>query len=632
MATHREGLYARIAIVLLVLLFLFTVGLADRYLGHLRFDLTEDKRFTLSPVTEEIVLGLQEPLQLRLFVSSRFTDINPAYASHAERIAGLLDQMARVGDGRLQVERLDPLPFSAAEDLALAEGLEGLPLGGRPDERFYLGLSGRNSVDQQELIPFFPLQRAATLEYELAALLAALAEVRKPKVGLASSLPLDGNAVLRQPPQAILGLIESHVELSDVDLERGFVPAELEALMLIQPIGLSPVAAYALDQFVLRGGRVLLFIDPYSEQQALMDRQRRLPPTPPDFSAMAPLLQAWGFALPGDTVVADRLSARRVQVGSVGRQSTIDYVVWLSVPAARMAKDDAIVAHLEKLNLNTAGAFLPEDGSGIARDRLAWSSAEAEQILIERMAVNPDPTALLADYKPGGKELTLAARVRGRARTAFPEGPPQGWLEAIGAEGETLRIGHLSSAQQDLDVILVADSDLLFNAAWIGAGEDGSPAAVAGNGDFVVNALESLTGGPALASLRGRSVTERPFTLIEEMRREAELVAAQREQALIRRIESVQEEIGEIEESLDGGLTLTVEQQETLATLRGELQQAEVDLRAVQRGLREDLDRLIVELQLVNILAVPLVLALIGGLVMVWRRRRALGGAQRLRG
>ncbi|MEQ8652795.1 MAG: Gldg family protein [Kiloniellales bacterium] len=632
MARRKEGFYARIAIVLLVLLFLFSVGLADRLLGHLRLDLTEDQRFTLSPVTEEILQGLDEPLQLRLFVSSRFTDINPAYASYAERIAGLLDEMARAAEGRLLVERLDPLPFSAAEDLALAEGLEGLPLSGRPDERFYLGLSGRNSVDQQDLIPFFPLQRAATLEYELAALVASLAQPRKPTVGLATSLPLDGNAILRQPPQAILGLLEPLVELVEVDLEQGYLPAELEVLMLIQPNGLSPVAAYALDQFVMRGGRLLAFIDPFSEQQALMDRQRRLPPTPPDFSAMAPLLQAWGLTLPSDTVVADRLSARRVQVGSAGRQSTIDYIVWLSVPAARMDREDPLVAHLETLNLNTAGAFLPQGEGETAVSALAWSSAQAEQILIERMAVNPDPTALLADYKPGGRELTLAARIRGQAKTAFPQGPPEGWLEAIGADGQTVRIGHLSSAQQDLDLILLADSDLLFNAAWIGAGEDGGPAPVAGNGDLVVNALEALTGSAPLASLRGRSLTQRPFTLIEEMRREAELVAARREQALIRKIDSVQGEIGEIEESLDGGLALNAAQRETLEQLRGELQQAEVDLRANQRGLREDLDRLILDIQLANILAVPLLLALIGGLVMIWRRRRALGGAQRLRG
>ncbi len=628
----KAKLYGVLAIPLLILLFLVSVGLADRLLGHLRLDLTEDRRFTLSPVTLEILNGLEEPVSLRLFVSSRFTDTNPAYASYAARIDALLAELTRLSQGKLEIERFDPLPFSAAEDLAIAEGLQGLPLGGNPDERFYFGLTGRNALDQQQTIPFFALQGAATLEYDLAAVIAGLERVRKPKVGLATSLPLDGNPLLRQPPQALLSLIDPLVELQKVDLEAGFVPPEIESLMLVQPNGLSDVAAYALDQFVLRGGRLLAFIDPYSEQQALMDRQRRLPYRPPDFQAIAPLLQAWGVALPGGEVVADRLSARRVQVGSAGRDSSIDYVVWLSVPSARMNGNDPIVAHLEKLNLNTAGHLARLKDSEATVERLAWSSDEAEVLPTQRLAVNPDPTALIANYKPGGRELAFVQRITGPAETAFPEGPPAGWLEAIGADGQTVRIGHLSEGQRPLDLVLVADSDLLFNAAWIGAGEDGSPAAVAGNGDFVVNALELLTGQSPLASLRGRSQSDRPFVLIEELRREAEQAAAEREQALIEQIGAVREEIETIERNLDAGLSLTSPQQQTLNSLRSDLQQAEVDLRAVQRGLREDLDRLVFEIQLANILAVPLMLALIGCLVMLLRRRRALGGAQRLRG
>ncbi len=632
MASGKKTFYAGLAIPLLVLLFLLCVGLADHGLGQLRWDVSEDRHFTLSSVTEGILDSLDEPLDLRLFVSSRFTDINPAYASYAERIAKLLQEMAEASAGRLRVERFDPLPFSAAEDLALAEGLENLPLGGSAGERFYLGLTGRNAVDQQQSIPFFSLQNAGTLEYELAALVAALAETRKPKVGLATSQPLDGNAILRQPSQAILDLIAPHFEIEAVELESGALPDDLDALMLVQPSGLSEAAAYNLDQFVMGGGRLLLFIDPYSEQQALMNGQRGLPPLPPDFQAIEPLLQAWGIHMPAGRVIADRLSARQVQVGSAGRQKIIDYVVWLSIPAGRLAADDPLVEQLQKLNLNTAGALQRPTTAKTEMTRLAWSSAEAEVIAAERMAINPDPTALLADYKPGGTELTFAVRVSGAAESAFPEGPPASWFEALGADPEAIRIGHLTTSRANLQLIVVADSDLLFNAAWIGAGQGGGPAPFAGNGDFIVNTLESLTDVPSLSNLRGRSIADRPFILIEELRREAELASAQREQALIRKIGSVQEEIGEIEQRLDGGLALSGEQRETLASLRGDLQQAEQDLRAVQRGLREDLDRLILKLQLANILAVPLLLALFGGLVMVWRRRRALGGAQRLRG
>ncbi len=632
MARQKRSLYARLAIPLLALLFALSVGLADRLLGHLRLDVSEDQRFTLTPLTRQVLGSLDEPLRLQLFLSSRFTDINPAYASHAQRIAGLLEEMADASGGRLLVERYDPQPFSTAEDLALAEGLEGLPLPGSPGERFYLGLTGRNAVDQQQSIPFFPLQRAGNLEYELTALVAALAETRKPRVGLAGSLPLDGNPLLRQPPQALLGLIEPQFELLPVDLESGRLPEGLETLMVVQPSGLSETAAYALDQFVLGGGRLLLFIDPYSEQQALMNGQRGLPPLPPNFEAIAPLLEAWGLRLPAGRVVADRLSARRVTVGSAGRETSIDYVVWLSVPGARMAAEDPAVAGLEKLNLNTAGELQHLAEAGTAFARLAWSSPQAEVLAVERMAINPDPSRLLADYKPGGKELAFAARITGPAASAFPEGPPEGWLAAQGGEAESPAREHLTRSRQNLDLLVVADSDLLFNSAWIGAGEGGGPAPVAGNGDFVVGALESLSGAASLGSLRGRSIAERPFTLIEQRRQEAELASARREQAVIEKIEGLRGEIEEIEKKLGSGLALTGAEEETLAALRGALLEAEQDLRQVQRSLRADLDQLILKLQLANILAVPLVLAVLGGMIVLWRRRRALAGAQRLRG
>ncbi len=623
-AGQRRALYALLAIPLLVLLFLLSVGLADRLLKEVSLDLTEDHRFTLSPATEALLADLQEPLELRLFISSRFTDTTPAYASYARRIASLLQEMAAVSDGKLRVERYDPEPFSPAEDLALAEGLQGLPLGSG-GEPVYFGLVGRNAVDQQQVIPFFAQQRAGSLEYDLAALIASLARTRKPKVGIAGSLSLDGNALLRQPPQALLSLIGQRIDLQPASLDEGPLPADLETLMLIQPAGLSPAAAYALDQFVLRGGRLLLFLDPYSEQQALTDRQRGLPLTPPDFTAIAPLLAAWGLVQPERQVVADRLSARRVTVGNAGRQTALDYVAWLQIPADRLAQGDPLVAGLERLTLNTAGTLQATEGAGSTLTPLAWSSLEAELLPVERIAINPDPSALLASYQPGGQELTLAARLTGAAESAFPAGPPEGWPAKNGA-------APLTRSLQDLDLIVVADSDLLFNSTWIGAGADGGPAPIAGNGEFVVNALEALAGGSALAELRGRGIADRPFTRIVALRREAELATARREQELIDKINGMREEVTAIEETLEKDQVDADAQRETRQRLRAEMLQAEQDLRAVQRGLRAELDRLILKLQLLNILAVPLLLAVIGGLVAFWRRHRAFAGARRIRG
>ncbi|MBC6416542.1 MAG: GldG family protein [Rhodospirillales bacterium] len=625
---RASPLLARLALPLVAVFFAAATGLADRGLQQLRVDLTEDRRFTLSAATVALLRGLDQPIGLKLFVSSRFTGSNPVYASHAKRVQALLREMERAAGGRIRLQIHDPLPYSAAEDLALAEGLEGLLAGS--GERVYFGLAGRNAVDRSRTLPFFNPERAAALEYDLASLVASLARPSEPKIGLISSLPLDGNPLLRQPPQAILQTILQSVPLEETALTPDLLQAGFDAIMVVQPSGLSAPEAYVLDQYLLAGGRALLFIDPYSEQQALTNARKGLPPVPPDFAALDPLLAAWGVTLPAGQVVADRLSARRVAVGSAGRRSLLDYVVWLSIPQTQLSATDPSVEGLGRVNLNTAGSLAARAEAATAFDPLAWSSAEAEVMAVGRMAINPDPSALLADYRPGGLEEVLAARLTGPAATAFPGGPPPAFFEALGADrGAHPNWGHLMQSRVPLDLILIADSDLLFDSTWISTAP-GAAAPLAGNGALVVKALEILTGDPDLVSLRGGGIADRPFTVIEDLRREAELASAREAQGLIRRIAEVQSEIEGIEETGAGGGPGT--QQQTLRDLRDILQQAEQDLRRVQRDFRGDLDRLLWGVQLVNIAAVPLVLALIGGCVVLLRRRRALAGAARLRG
>ncbi len=295
-----------------------------------------------------------------------------------------------------------------------------------------------------------------------------------------------------------------------------------------------------------------------------------------------------------------------------------------------MADDTPVVAAIAPLNLNTAGQLRQAEGAESSLLPLVWSSTEAEVLSVERLAVNPDPTVLLADYQPGGSALTLAARVTGPAESAFPDGPPESLLESLGEAADDLAANHLGRSSEALDIIAVADSDLLYDASYIAVSQ-GTPVPLAGNGDFVVNALESLAGVPPLGSLRGRDLRERPFTVIEGLRREAELAFRQRELALIRQIEAAQQEIGEIEERRDGGVILTPAQREAMAELRDQQRVARRELREVQRGLRADLDRLVRQVQLLNILAMPLLVALVGILVILVRRRRALGGAARQR-
>jgi len=620
MSARRHPLYARLAIPLVILLFVFGLIAADLGLAGLRLDLTDDRRFTLSRETAAVLAGLEEPIALRFYASSRLTDVSPAYADLRDRTAALLAEMQRLGGENLAVEVVDPAPYTAAEDRAVAEGIRPIPAGDGSGDFVYFGLAAGNAVDQRQAVAFLNPERAGQLEYDLVSLVAGLAQVKKPVVGLWSSLPLDGNPLLRQPPQSVLERIRRQFALREIEPDGGRIPADLDLLMVVQPSGLDPASAYALDQFIVNGGRVLLFLDPYSEQQALMNAQRGLPPLPPDFAPLAHLLAAWGLKMSADRVAADRRTARQVVVGGDDGRSVTDYVVWLSIPRDRMAADQPVVQGLSSVNLNSAGYV-----ETTAEKTLPWlmrTSAEAEALPVDRMAINPDPAALLANYSAGGSALILAAAGEGPVESVFPAGPPAEVRDPALAEA------HRAAGTGDSRLVVVADSDLLFDNTWIG-GRGGEAVPLAGNGAFVVNALEWLAGLPPLGALRGRGVSERPFTVIEDLRREAELQARRREQALMRRIAAAEQEIGALERTADGGVVLSAEQRAAVDDLRAELLAARQDLRGVERRLRAQLDGTLQRIQLVNILAVPALVALVGLLVVLIRRRRALGPAGR---
>jgi ABC-type uncharacterized transport system involved in gliding motility auxiliary subunit len=616
---------ARLGIVLALLLFVAINLFAGGALNRLRLDLTEDGRFTLSPATERLAASVTEPIVLRLYVSRLLLDVNPAYASHAQRVIDMLDAFQRLSGGQIRLERYDPAPFSPEEDLAVADGVQGLGLGDQSGDLVYFGLAGRNATDDKQSIPFFALDRAPYLEYDLAQLLQTLAHPDKGKIGYLGSLSLMGDQSSNFQPQIMATLLQQVFQLTAAEVEGGVIDSSIEAVLLIQPETLPPAALYALDQFVLRGGKLMVFADPFSERQAALNQQQFLPPILADLDTVKPLFDAWGFAVPGDTLAADRLSARRVMAYSQGRQVVTDYVVWLALGRERFKADEPSLAELTVLNFNSPGLVQPLEGATTSFAALAATSPEGSQVPVQQVALQPDPIQLLASYRPLGSQ-TLVARVTGPARSAFPEGPPAALAESGAVDFAALQAAHLSEAAVPIDVVVVADTDFLFDQTWISAEAGGQVRPLANNGDLVLNLLDAMTGQAGLATLRGRGLVNRPFTVIEAMQREAELTYRTREQELLDRIQEAETEIGAIEESGEGGVVLTPEQEAAIEELRRELLEARRELREVQRGLRDDLETLVQRLQLANIAAVPAGVALIGLLVALLRRRRAQRG------
>ena len=621
---------ALVAVLLAMVLFVAFNILTKATLTQTRLDLTEQRLFTLSEGTRKVLGEIDEPLTLRFYLSKALVETNPYYGNHARRVEELLREYERLAGGGIRLQVYDPEPFSPEEDQAVSEGLQGAALAAGGSV-VYFGLTGFNATDDQDVIAFFQPERAAFLEYDLTRMVHNLSNPEKPKVAVLGALPLQGNGLTGFRPWLALGSMEQFFELSFLEAqgETLEIGEEIQVLLLAQPEGLSQGALYAVDQFVMRGGRVLALIDPWSEALAEMN-QRGGGYVSTGAAEMAPLLASWGIEIDPETIVGDRLSARKVAARVRGRQVVTEYVPWLSLGRERLAAEDTVTAELQVVNLNAAGAIVAREGATTTLEPLVTSSEQTLPIEASEIQVAPDPVALLAKFLGPGEPAVLAARLSGAVETAFPDGPPEALLDAA-EDAEAVKEAHLAKSEGAANLIVIADSDLLVDSVWSRADNlFGQRLAlpIANNVDLVVNALDSLSGSEGLISLRGRALVDRPLTLIEDIQRDAELEYRQQEQAIVERIEKAEEEIARIQqEERATGVLQDEEQGQALDKLRADLIQARRELRDVQRALRQDIGKVETWVKGANIWAMPILLVLIAGFVMLLRRGRAARSA-----
>jgi ABC-type uncharacterized transport system involved in gliding motility auxiliary subunit len=618
---NRLGL---IGIGLAVILFLAINLLAGTWLTRERLDLTEDHLFTLSEGTKQVLRSIDEPVDLRLYYTQQLDELGPYFSGHARRVEELLATYERLSGGKVRVEHLDPAPFSPEEDLAVAEGLEGLPI--KDDGTLaYFGLTGRNSTDDLKAIGYLAPERANFLEYDLTRMISDLANPDKPVVAVLGDLPLMGAQMNRFQPWKVLEAMYQFFDVRFLGGKQGTIDDDVKVLMLAQPHNVDPATLYAIDQFVMRGGRVLAFVDPLAEVMAAGGGMNPMAnPEGDAVTALEPLLAAWGVKIADGEVIGDQNAAQRVTARINGRQMVVDYLPWLSLGPDHLAANDVVTGELQRLHLNAAGAIVAREGATTTIEPLVQSSPLAMAIEADKIRDNPDPAKLLAEFTPSGSPFTLAARVSGPVKSAYPDGPPEG----VKAKGE-----HLAEAQQPLNLILVADADLLADATWVRVQDLLGQEIVmplANNGDFAINALDNLAGTQGLIALRGRGLTDRPFEVVRDMERAAEHQFRAKEQELRAKIDDTEKKIRALQdEEQQSGVILTAAQQEEIENFRGEMIQLRQELRAVQRSLREDVERLSTWVKIANIWAVPVLIALIAVIVALLRRTRIARGAAR---
>jgi len=622
----RHGLSIASLTVAVVLFFAVNI-FSTTALTQWRLDLTEHQLYTLSEGSRSILAGLEEPITLRLFLSRRLTSEVPALSAYARRVEDLLREYERRAGGRIDLRIIDPEPFSEQEDLAQRHGLRPVPLddGGDP---VYFGLVGTNSVDDTEVIELFSPQRERLLEHDLSRLVHQLDQMEPPVVGLLSSLPMKAaprpGAVARRS-WLIVDQIEQLFEVQSIDPGEGRVPEEVDVLMVVHPRSLSERMLYAIDQFVLSGGRALVFVDPYMEAQA---RGRGMSQSRSD---LAPLLDQWGVSLVDGQVAADMRFAERVRYNRGQRQVVGELPVWINLPASRFNGEDVVTAQLGNVLFATSGFFERRAGAGTSVTPLIRSSKQSDRIDVSLIMRAATPAEIIEAYEPGSEALTLAARIAGPAGTAFPDGPPPalaGGDGEAGADAATVDVPEPVQSAEEINVIVVADADMLHEQFWARRQSlFGSRIAVptASNADFVVNALENLAGSSDLIKVRSRGELSRPFTRINEIRQQAELQYRRKEQELLDRLEETEQALLELERGGRGEqdeLMLSGEQRREMERFREEKVRIRKELRRVQHQLRKDIEVLQAWVKFVNIALLPLLIGAGASVVSIRRGRR----------
>src|SRR5271166_3875153 len=420
-----------VAVSVLVMIAVMLVSaniVAARFLAA-RLDLTAEHLYTLSQGTKRTLAKIDEPITLRFYYSTRLGDEVPSYGIYAQRVRELLDQYVAAAHGKIRLEVYNPQAFSDVEDRAVAFGLKGVPLEAQ-GEQVYFGLAATNSTDDQQVIAFFAPERERFLEYDLTKLIHSLAFPKKTVVGLMTALPLEGDrmAMMRGRPSEPMTVIEQLRQLDQVKplaADVDAIPADIDVLMLAHPQGLPEKTLYAIDQFVLKGGKALIFVDPLSELQASHPSQLN-PPGSPTSSNLERLFKSWGFEVPVTTVAGDRRDAQRVGVPVPGQGTRpLDYIAWLNLRAANLNRDDMITADLSHITMATAGIIEPLEGAKTTIEPLITTSADSTKIPAEKLMGLPDVAGLLAQFKSDNKRYILAAQVTGMVDTAFPDGPPK---------------------------------------------------------------------------------------------------------------------------------------------------------------------------------------------------------------
>ena len=609
--------YSTIGVVAVAFILIAINFIAAR--AHKRVDLTAEKAYTLSPGTRAILGKLDTPVLIR-FYCTKNTSTMPAFlTTYAQRVDDLLVEYQQASKGKISIQRLNPEPDSDAEDSARLDGIEPQPL--RTGERIYLGLSV-TMLDQKQTIPLFAPARERLLEYDISRAIARVMTSEKPTIGVLSSLPVMGqNSPMpvrgqNQPAWALLEELKRDFNVKQIDVATEKMDDDIKLLLVIHPKAVSDETQYALDQFLLRGGKLVVFVDPFCALDRSSPQTGMMPP--PSSSTMEKLFKAWGMTFDTSRVVADMEHVAQLQQGP--------NPAVLALNETAVNKEDVVTADADNLIMAFSGAFAGMPPDGLTKTVLLKSSKRSQ--LVDPMMASMSGEQILNSFVSSGTEYALAVRLTGKFKTAFPEGKPKPKQpNAPPKENEKSEEG-LKESKQPSAVVLVGDADMIQDPLAIreiqGLGQR-LILPLNGNLAFAQSAVEQLAGDSNLIAVRSRASRERPFTVVQKLQADADANYRSKIKDLEQNLAETQRKVNDLQKGKDSGqqFILSPEQQQELVNFRKTEADVKVQLKDMRKKLRAEIDSLETKTKWINIAAMPAAVIAAGFFLAMAKRKRA---------
>jgi ABC-type uncharacterized transport system involved in gliding motility auxiliary subunit len=628
-----------------------------------RLDVTDQKLYTLSKGTLNILGKVQQPIKLKLFYTRtavmKAPDQIRFFNSYYYFVESLLQEYAKSSKGMVELVVIDPRPYSDEETEALRYGIKKFPIS--EEENFFFGLVVQTQFGVTKSIPFFSPDRQNFVEYDISYLIDTAMARQKKHIGVLSSLPVCGDETTgymaqmmqmqgQQPKPAwnIIQQLRQQYEVSKINAAADEIK-DVDILMVIHPKKLSEKTLFAIDQFVLKGGRTIVFVDPYSvvDRPSRMEMQM-MQTAPSSSSDLNSLLAGWGVEMPEKTFAGDRSLAWEATLTQDSRPTKI--IGFLQLTRDCMDHDSVITANLNQVRVLFAGVLKPtfqDPNDAVHHVQVTplmqttdrgneWKSDQIEMML------QYAPAELIKQFTDGTKPVAMGYLLSGRFKSNFPNGidvpldankPDEAGKPADANAPKPLikHIAGLKDAAAEGTVVVFSDVDFISDIIAYQKSFFGS-SVVGDNAAMVMNTVEDLTGSTDLIAMRSRGSFQRPFVVVDKIEQEAEKQTAQEEAAINAQIAGFQQELQKIVSSAKQGDDKLIEASilEKKKDIETKIRDAQRKLRNVQMKKREKIEQLGAKLRDINTWLAPaaiLLVAIVLGIRRSMRRRHYISHA-----